>query len=67
MLKKFIFMEDWMKAHYNRRIFGTTDVIHLSPFLRYGNLKMTFHVKSSFPCKKWFLTLNISPPNFDGA
>ena len=64
MLKKFIFMEDWMKAHYNRRIFGTTDVIHLSPFLRYGHLKMTYQGSCA---KKWFVTFNNSLPNLNGA
>ena len=67
MSKEFIFMEEWMKTRYNTRIFGPTDLIHLSPFPRYGYLKMSFHVKSNFLCKKWFVTLNISPPNFNGA
>ena len=52
MLKESISMEEWMKTLYNTKIFGPTDLINLSPFLRYPHLKMTYHVKSSFPCKK---------------
>ena len=64
MSKEFIFREKWMKALYNMMIFGPTDLNHLSPFLRYGYLKMTFHVKSSFLCKKMVYYVKYFTPKF---